>query len=161
MAVVMDSIRQQSVLLLETSVFLLETGVFLLETRQQNVRLFEQVIDYCAGNGGKTLALAALLANNGTVIAHDVDERRLRQLEGSLPRAGAERDFFIDNLLVRYHLAFSYERGTPVAFSYERGTLVTLIPGQARRVWRPRLSRACRLRTPTLTSFSFLRLFVY
>ena len=47
------------------------------------------MIDYCAGNGGKTLALAAMLANNGTVVAHDVDERRLRQLEGSLPRAGA------------------------------------------------------------------------
>ncbi|KAJ1486393.1 hypothetical protein T484DRAFT_1890785 [Baffinella frigidus] len=47
------------------------------------------VIDYCAGNGGKTLALAAMLANNGTVLAYDVEARRLKQLQGSLSRAGA------------------------------------------------------------------------
>ena len=49
----------------------------------------ETVLDYCAGNGGKTLALAAMISNNGTVLAYDINAARLRQLEGSVGRAGA------------------------------------------------------------------------
>lgn len=49
----------------------------------------ELVIDLCAGAGGKTLALAAAMANAGTLIAADSDRRRLGQLAPRAARAGA------------------------------------------------------------------------
>ncbi|MEO5705937.1 MAG: RsmB/NOP family class I SAM-dependent RNA methyltransferase [Alteraurantiacibacter sp.] len=49
----------------------------------------ELVIDLCAGAGGKTLALAASMANQGTLIAADSDRRRLGQLAPRANRAGA------------------------------------------------------------------------
>lgn len=45
------------------------------------------VLDYCAGGGGKALALAALGAD---VVAHDADPRRMSDLPGRARRAGAE-----------------------------------------------------------------------
>ncbi len=50
----------------------------------------ELVIDLCAGAGGKTLALAAAMANEGTLIAADSDRRRLGQLAPRASRAGAK-----------------------------------------------------------------------
>lgn len=43
------------------------------------------VIDACAGRGGKALALAAMIENEGRVLAYDVDGQRLDDL---LPRRG-------------------------------------------------------------------------
>jgi len=45
-------------------------------------------IDACAGAGGKTLALAAMMRNKGRLVALDVDERRLSQLGPRARRAG-------------------------------------------------------------------------
>ena len=50
----------------------------------------ETVVDYCAGNGGKTLALATIMGSKSTnkcIFAHDVAILRLKQLLGSLARA--------------------------------------------------------------------------
>jgi 16S rRNA (cytosine967-C5)-methyltransferase len=47
-----------------------------------------QIADVCAGGGGKTLALAALMQNKGQIFAHDVDGRRLAPLKERLDRAG-------------------------------------------------------------------------
>lgn len=47
-----------------------------------------QVADVCAGAGGKTLALAALMENKGQIFAHDIDGRRLAPLKERLDRAG-------------------------------------------------------------------------
>ncbi|APE28547.1 RsmB/NOP family class I SAM-dependent RNA methyltransferase [Aurantiacibacter gangjinensis] len=49
----------------------------------------ETVIDLCAGAGGKTLALAAAMRNEGTLVAADTDRRRLSQLGPRAERAGA------------------------------------------------------------------------
>lgn len=49
----------------------------------------KQVLDYCAGAGGKTLALAALMENTGQVYAWDYDGRRLKAIWPRLQRAGA------------------------------------------------------------------------
>ena len=38
-----------------------------------------QVLDYCAGAGGKTLALAAAMQRKGRIVAMDNDERRLKK----------------------------------------------------------------------------------
>ncbi len=63
------------------------------------------VVDYCAGNGGKTFALASQmyceqeLEKGGTIedikgliVAHDIVEERLRQLRGSFDRIGLGSD---------------------------------------------------------------------
>lgn len=47
------------------------------------------VIDACAGGGGKTLHLAALMENRGRLVAIDVDDRKLRTLKRRAERAGA------------------------------------------------------------------------
>ena len=54
-----------------------------------NVRPGENVLDYCAGGGGKTLALAAALEGKGQVFAYDIDGRRLSALIPRLKRSGA------------------------------------------------------------------------
>ncbi len=48
----------------------------------------KQVIDYCAGAGGKTLALSALMENTGQLYAWDYDGRRLKAIWPRLKRAG-------------------------------------------------------------------------
>jgi 16S rRNA (cytosine967-C5)-methyltransferase len=48
------------------------------------------VIDACAGAGGKTLHLAALMENRGRIIAVDMNRRKLRELESRSRRSGAE-----------------------------------------------------------------------
>jgi 16S rRNA (cytosine967-C5)-methyltransferase len=48
----------------------------------------EQVIDLCAGAGGKTLALAALMGGKGRLIATDRDKRQLAPIHERLSRAG-------------------------------------------------------------------------
>jgi 16S rRNA (cytosine967-C5)-methyltransferase len=49
----------------------------------------QQVIDLCAGAGGKTLALAAQMENTGQLYAYDSDRMRLRPIFERLKRAGA------------------------------------------------------------------------
>ena len=46
------------------------------------------VIDLCAGGGGKTLALAAMMENRGRIIASDIDRGRLSRLPARAERAG-------------------------------------------------------------------------
>lgn len=47
------------------------------------------VLDYCAGGGGKTLALAAELHGKGRLMAWDANPRRMADLPGRAARAGA------------------------------------------------------------------------
>jgi 16S rRNA (cytosine967-C5)-methyltransferase len=48
----------------------------------------EQVIDLCAGAGGKTLAVAAMMQGKGRLIATDHDKRQLAPIHERLSRAG-------------------------------------------------------------------------
>ncbi len=48
-----------------------------------------QVLDLCAGSGGKTLGMAALMQNTGQIHAYDSDKLRLRPIFERLKRAGA------------------------------------------------------------------------
>jgi len=48
----------------------------------------KQVLDFCAGGGGKTLALAAAMANKGQLYAYDSDARRLTDTVTRSQRAG-------------------------------------------------------------------------
>jgi 16S rRNA (cytosine967-C5)-methyltransferase len=48
----------------------------------------QQVLDICAGGGGKTLALTAVMRNTGQIYAYDDDARRLRPIIERIKRAG-------------------------------------------------------------------------
>lgn len=48
----------------------------------------EMVVDFCAGAGGKTLALGAMMRSSGRLYAFDVSDRRLAKLKPRLARSG-------------------------------------------------------------------------
>jgi len=48
----------------------------------------EMVVDFCAGAGGKTLLIGALMHSQGRIYALDVSEKRLNNLKPRLARSG-------------------------------------------------------------------------
>jgi 16S rRNA (cytosine967-C5)-methyltransferase len=58
----------------------------------------QQVLDYCAGAGGKTLALAAAMQNSGQVHAYDAERSRLSPMHERLQRAGVRNTQVHGNL---------------------------------------------------------------
>ncbi len=56
----------------------------------------EQVLDLCAGAGGKTLALAGAMRNKGQIYAYDKDRTRLRRIFERLKRAGVRNSQVIE-----------------------------------------------------------------
>jgi len=75
----------------------------------------EMVVDFCAGAGGKTLHLSAMMADSGTLYAFDVSAKRLDRLTPRLRRAGLSN--------VR-----------PVAITHERDARVQRLHGKIDRV---------------------------
>ena len=55
-----------------------------------------QVLDLCAGAGGKTLALAAAMQNTGQIYAYDSDKHQLRPIFERLKRAGVRNVQVLD-----------------------------------------------------------------
>ncbi len=55
----------------------------MLEPKRQ-----EMTADFCAGAGGKTLQIGALMANTGTLYAFDISAKRLERLKKRAARAG-------------------------------------------------------------------------
>ena len=53
-----------------------------------NAQPGEQVLDYCAGGGGKTLAIAMQMEGKGQIFAYDIDGRRLSALIPRIKRSG-------------------------------------------------------------------------
>ena len=63
-----------------------------------------RVVDACAGAGGKTLHIAALMKNKGQIIALDIYEWKLTELKRRAKRAGAfniETRFIEDNKVIK------------------------------------------------------------
>lgn len=75
----------------------------------------ELVVDFCAGAGGKTLQLGAMMRSTGRLYAFDVSEKRLAKLRPRLARAG----------LSNVH---------PVLIDHERDAKVKKLQGKADRV---------------------------
>lgn len=62
------------------------------------------MVDACAGAGGKTLHLAALMENKGQIIALDIFEWKLAELKRRAKRAGAhniETRLITDNKVIK------------------------------------------------------------
>ena len=53
-----------------------------------NAKRGEIIVDFCAGAGGKPLAIGAKMANKGRIYAFDVSEKRLANLKPRMTRAG-------------------------------------------------------------------------
>jgi 16S rRNA (cytosine967-C5)-methyltransferase len=75
----------------------------------------EMVVDFCAGAGGKTLLLGALMRNTGRLYAFDVSDKRLAKLKPRLARSG----------LSNVH---------PARIEHERDTKIKRLSGKADRV---------------------------
>ncbi len=75
----------------------------------------ELVIDFCAGAGGKTLQLGAMMRSTGRLYAFDVSEKRLAKLKPRMARAG----------LSNVH---------PVLIAHENDAKVKRMAGKADRV---------------------------
>ncbi|MCQ2966454.1 MAG: RsmB/NOP family class I SAM-dependent RNA methyltransferase [Alphaproteobacteria bacterium] len=57
----------------------------------------EKVIDWCAGAGGKTLVLSALMKNSGMVYAIDMNKKRLKDLPDRAMRAGSQNIILLND----------------------------------------------------------------
>ena len=73
-----------------------QTGLFEIQDEGSQIaatlcgaRSGETILDYCAGAGGKTLALAAAMGGEGVLHAFDTDRQRLAPIWDRLSRAGA------------------------------------------------------------------------
>ena len=80
-----------------------------------DARRGEMVADFCAGAGGKTLAIGAMMRNTGRLYAFDVSAHRLEALKPRLARSG----------LSNVH---------PVAIAHERDERVKRLKGKMDRV---------------------------
>lgn len=80
-----------------TSVFPISEGLF--EIQDEGSQLVcqvvaplrgEMIMDFCAGAGGKTLALAAMMRNTGKIFSIDQSAKRLARLKPRLERSGVQ-----------------------------------------------------------------------
>ena len=83
----------------------------------------EMVVDFCAGAGGKTLAIGALMRNTGRLYAFDVSEKRLTKLKPRMARSG----------LSNVH---------PVVIAHERDAKVKRLAARSTACWSTRRARA-------------------
>ena len=86
-----------------------------------------QVVDYCAGAGGKTLALAAVMGNRGQIYACDRDKRKLDRLMRRVQRAGARN--------VQVH-ALSADDGWAAGMSGRADRVLVDAPCSGTGTWR-------------------------
>lgn len=75
----------------------------------------EMVVDFCAGAGGKTLALGAAMRNTGRLYAFDVSGHRLEKLKPRLARSGLSNVY-------------------PVQIAHERDERIKRLAGKVDRV---------------------------
>jgi 16S rRNA (cytosine967-C5)-methyltransferase len=75
----------------------------------------EMVVDFCAGAGGKTLALGAMMRNTGRLYAFDVSGARLEALKPRLARSGLSNVY-------------------PAQIAHERDTRIKRLAGKIDRV---------------------------
>jgi len=99
------------------------------------------VVDLCAGAGGKTLALAAAMANAGRLVATDTDRGRLGRMDPRLQRAGV-------TIVERRLLDPGHEAGQLSDLTHAADLVVIDAPCSGTGTWRRNPEARWRL-TPT------------
>ncbi|MFZ9394798.1 MAG: RsmB/NOP family class I SAM-dependent RNA methyltransferase [Erythrobacter sp.] len=107
----------------------------------------ETAIDLCAGAGGKTLALAAAMANRGRLIACDIDRARLSRLAPRAARAGAG---MVESLL----LDPSREREALAEVAGKADLVLVDAPCSGTGTWRRKPEAKWRLTPDRLARFA-------
>ncbi len=103
-----------------------------------------QVLDYCAGGGGKTLALAAAMMRKGRVVAMDLDEKRLEKGRRRYKKAGLADIIEVRPLSDARHKKW---------FKRQKGTfdiVLTDVPCSGTGTWRRNPDMRWRNYGPTL-----------
>ena len=101
----------------------------------------ERVLDLCAGPGIKTTAIAARMANEGEVVAVEVDAKRARQIEELCERAGARNVRVVRADGVRDDIGDGYDRVLVDPPCSDLGTLA----GRPDARWRKDPARIAQL----------------
>ena len=63
-----------------------------------DVKPNHKIIDYCCGGGGKSLMLASILNNQGTIYAHDINVKRMEGLDKRSNRLGVKNIKIISDI---------------------------------------------------------------
>ncbi len=66
------------------------------------------ILDYCAGAGGKILGIACLLKGNGRFFVHDIDKNKLIEADLRAERAGIKLKRFNSDNMQMHHNSFEY-----------------------------------------------------
>lgn len=115
-----------------------------------------KVLDACAGAGGKTLHLAAIMKGRGSLVAHDVNERRLANIRPRLRRSGAQNVRLVspsDYRARRAELAGTFDAVMIDAPCTGTGTL-RRNPGMVLTLERETLERVVRLQREILDEYA-------
>jgi len=111
-----------------------------------DVRPGQAVCDLCAGAGGKTLALAAAMANQGRLLACDVEATRLRPMAPRLRRAGVD--------LVETQVIAAEDDGWPTDPTESFDRVLVDAPCSGSGAWRRNPDARWRLDPETLAGFA-------
>lgn len=87
--VLVKRVNVQSLRAFKEGLFELQDEGSQLISLLMGVKAGDRVVDACAGAGGKTLHLAALMQNSGALLAMDTSDDRLTRLRARVARAGA------------------------------------------------------------------------
>jgi 16S rRNA (cytosine967-C5)-methyltransferase len=108
-----------------------ETGAFEIQDEGSQIAALlcgakpgDLVLDLAAGGGGKSLALAAAMRNEGSILAYDADETRLKEVRPRARRAGADI------------IVASNKKGGPVWGNGRFGIVLVDAPCSGSGTWR-------------------------
>lgn len=117
-----------------------------------------KVFDACAGAGGKTLHLSAMMKGRGVVVAHDVNNRRLEEIRPRLRRNDTQNVRVMDHrafLLQRQNLHGTFSAVVIDAPCSGTGTL-RRNPGARLMLEEEMVERVARLQSEILDEYSEL-----
>jgi 16S rRNA (cytosine967-C5)-methyltransferase len=100
----------------------------------------QQVLDLCAGGGGKTLAMGALLQNTGQIYAYDTDRHRLKPIFERIRRAGVRN----------VQVLRPGEQGDVAGLEARFDVVLVDAPCTGTGVWRRRPEAKWRLKAPSV-----------
>lgn len=102
------------------------------------------VLDYCAGGGGKTLALASGMQGQGRLVAHDVNPNRMKDIANRAARASAQIEIA--------------ENGPPSELLESCDLVFVDAPCSGSGAWRRNPNEKWRLTTERLKNFNIAQM---